>query len=155
MIKNLVVVTSGGALALGLAGVVSPAMAWGSVGAVTQASRPMPDGTPIIRDSIARFGCDSRGPLNLLTPSDPPVIRDSAAQAATPTIRDARAQPAGPACLMLPGDPPIIRHVTTQLGDPDDGGQLTATTAQLGDPDDGGQLTAMTAQFGDPDDGGQ
>jgi hypothetical protein len=152
MIKNLVVVVSGGALAFGLAGVVSPAMAWGSVGAVAQANRPMPDGTPIIRDSIARFGCDSPGPLNLLYPSDPPITRDSTAQAAPPAIRDSRA---GSACLMLPGDPPIIRHVTAQLGDPDDGGQLTVATAQLGDPDDGGQVPHVAAQFGDPDDGGQ
>lgn len=38
---------------------------------------------------------------------------------------------------MLPGDPPIIRHSTAQLGDPDDGGQVTRATAQFGDPDDG------------------
>jgi hypothetical protein len=36
------------------------------------------------------------------------------------------------------GDPPVITHVQTQLGDPDDGGQITS--AQTGDPDDGGQI---------------
>jgi hypothetical protein len=98
MIKNLVVVASGGALAFGLAGAISPAIAQANVAhpaGVTRANLPMPGGTPIIRDS------------------------------------------------------------TAQLGDPDDGGQLTQATARLGDPDDGGQVTQATAQHSDPDDGGQ
>ena len=59
MIRNLVVVVSGGALAFGLAGAVSPAMALASVAhpaGVTRANRPMPEGTPIIRDSSAKLG---------------------------------------------------------------------------------------------------
>ena len=58
MIKNLVVVVSGRALAFGLAGTVSPAMAWASVAhpaGVARANLPMPEGTPIIRDSNAQL----------------------------------------------------------------------------------------------------
>ena len=61
MIKTLVVVASGGALAFGLAGVASPAMAWGSVApaGVTQANGAKlmaPSDPPIIRGSTARLG---------------------------------------------------------------------------------------------------
>jgi hypothetical protein len=59
MIKNLVVVISGGALAFGFAGMVSPATASASVArpaGVTRANLPMPGGTPIIRDSTAKLG---------------------------------------------------------------------------------------------------
>jgi hypothetical protein len=43
-------------------------------------------------------------------------------------------------CVKLtnPGPTPIIRDSTANLGDPDDGGQVTQA-AGLGDPDDGGQ----------------
>ena len=138
MIKTLVVVASGGALAFGLAGVASPAMALGSVApaGVTQANLPMPDGTPIIRDSKARPGCGHPGQLRLWNPAAPPTIRDSNAQAAPPTIRDSKARASGAGCIKLMApDPPIVRGSTARLGDPDDGGQLTAA---LGDPDDGG-----------------
>src|SRR6266702_3680656 len=99
MIKTLVVVASGGALAFGLAGVASPAMAWGSVtpAGVTQANLPMP------------------GP--------PPIIRRSDGQTS-----GARLGGAGGAKLMAPSDPPIIRGSTARLGDPDDGGQVTAAS---------------------------
>ena len=140
MIKNLVVAGAGGALAFGLAGAVSPAMAQGSVApaGVTQANLPMPEGTPIIRDSKAPLGCGHPGHLRLWAPADPPTVRDSNAQAAPPTIRDSKARPSGAECskLMAPSDPPIIRDSTARLGDPDDGGQVTAA---LGDPDDGGE----------------
>jgi hypothetical protein len=165
MIKNLVVVASGGALAFGLAGAVSPAMASASVAhpaGVTRASLPMPQGTPIIRGSNARPCCghpghpSHPGHLRLWNPSDPPIVRDSIAQAEPPTVRDATARTAGAQCikLMNPSDPPIIRGSTAKLGDPDDGGQVTQATVRLGDPDDGGQVQVLAA-LGDPDDGGE
>jgi hypothetical protein len=158
MIKNLVVVVSGGALAFGLAGAVSPAMALASVthpAGATRANLPMPEGTPIIRGSNARPSCGHSGQLGLLNPSDTPIIRDSVAQAEPPTVRDAKARPGGAECgkLMNPSDSPIIRGSTAQFGDPDDGGQVHAA-ARLGDPDDGGEVTQASAQLGDPDDGG-
>jgi len=133
MIKSLVVVVSGGALAFGLAGAASPAMAWGSVrpAGVTQAKLLMPGPPPIIRDSTARLGDPDDGgqvtaAAKLLMPGPPPLIRRSTA----------RPSGAGGAKLMAPSDPPIIRGSTARLGDPDDGGQVTAA---LGDPDDGGE----------------
>ena len=178
MIKNLVVIVSGGALAFGLAGTVSPAMALASVAhpaGVTQASLPMPDGTPIIRDSNAKVG--HRGQVTIWNPPDPPVIKrskegspvrnlsappdtptvgGSTAQNAPPTVRDSKARIDGAECfkLMNPSDPPIIRGSTARFGDPDDGGQVTQAAARLGDPDDGGQVQVFAA-LGDPDDGGQ
>ncbi len=177
MIRKLVVVASGGALAFGLAGAVSPAMAMASVAhpaSVTRANLPMPEGTPIIRDSSARLGgpgqlsapdppivkgstarpgCGHPGHLGLRNPPDPPTVKGSVAQNAPPTIRDAKARPGGAACgkLMNPSDTPIIRDSTAQFGDPDDGGHLFAA---LGDPGDGGQIHAA-ARLGDPDDGGE
>src|ERR1051326_7353242 len=136
MIKNLVVVASGGALAFGLAGMVSPAMASASVAhpaGVTRANLPMPDGTPIIRDSSARMsgpghlsappdtptvrgsgawlGCGHPAHLKLWNPPDTPTVRDSVAQNAPPTIRDAKARPSGAECgqLMNPPRTPLIR----------------------------------------------
>jgi hypothetical protein len=165
MIKNLVVAASGGALAFGLAGALSPAVASASVAhpaGVTQASLPMPEGTPIIRGSTARLGspgqlsappgtptvrgssvlprCGHPGHLRLWNPSDPPIVRDSIAQAEPPTVRDAKARTAGAHCvkLMNPSDPPIIRGSTARPGDPGDGGQAQVFAA-LGDPDDGGE----------------
>jgi len=181
MIKKLVVVASGGALAFGLAGAVSPAMAWAGVAhpaGVTRANLPMPGGTPIIRDSTARLGgpgqlsappdtptvrggparpgCVHPGQLRLWNPAAPPTIRDSVAQNAPPTIRDAKVRPSGAECVkvMNPPDPPVIKHSTARLGDPDDGGQVTQAAAQFGDPDDGGQVQAFAA-LSDPDSGGQ
>jgi hypothetical protein len=168
MIKNLVVVVSGGALAFGLAGTVSPAIALASVASpagVTRANLPMPDGTPIIRDSSARPGCGHPGHLRLWNPAapptirdstaqaepptvrdstaqaEPPTVRDSTAQAAPPIIRDARARTRGAECgkLMNPPGTPIIRDSAARFGDPDDGGQVTQAAARFGDPDSGGQ----------------
>src|SRR5712692_4265079 len=142
MIKNLVVVVSGGALAFGLAGTVRPAMASAAPAAVTRANLPMPDGTPIIRDSSARLGCGHPGQLRPRNPADPGTVRDSTAQAAPGAIRDSKARTSGAGCikLMNPPDPPIIRGSTAQFGDPDDGGQVIQAAARLGDPDDGGQV---------------
>jgi len=58
MTKKLVVVLSGSALAFALAGVASPAVAWGSVhpAGVTTAKLFMPPPTPVIRGSAARMG---------------------------------------------------------------------------------------------------
>jgi hypothetical protein len=172
MSKNLVVIASVGALAFGLAGTVSPTLAQASVAhpeGVTRANLPMPDGTPIIRDSGARLGCVHPGHLRLWNPAAPPTVRDSVAQAdpptvrdlvdqnAPPTIRDAKARPGGAHCVKLtnPGPTPIIRDSTAKLGDPDDGGQVTQAAARLSDPDDGGQVTQAAARLSDPDDGGQ
>jgi hypothetical protein len=97
MIKNLVVVVSGGALAFGFAGMVSPAMAGASVAqpaGVTQANLPMPDGTPIIRGSNARLG----------DPDDGGQVTQAAAR------------------LGDPDDGGQVQ-VFAALGDPDDGGQ--------------------------------
>ncbi|SRR6266496_1713786 len=104
MIKTLVVVASGGALAFGLAGVASPAMAWGSVApaGVTQANGAKlmaPSDPPIIRGSTARPG--GAGGAKLMAPSDPPIIRGSTARL---------------------GDPDDGGQLTAALGDPDDGG---------------------------------
>jgi hypothetical protein len=176
MIKNLVVVVSGGALAFGLAGTVSPAMALASVASpagVTRANLPMPAGTPIIRDSGARLGgpghlfAQPDTPIirdakarrsgaectKLMNPPDPPVIKHSTAQNAPPTIRDARMRPE---CikLMNPPDTPIVRGSAARFSDPDDGGQVTQAAAQFGDPDDGGQVQVFAA-LSDPDSGGQ
>jgi hypothetical protein len=178
MIKNLVVVVSGGALAFGLAGALSPAMASASVAhpaGVTRAPLPMPDGTPIIRDSAARLGgtgglsappdtptvrgggarlgCGHPGQLRLWNPPDPPVIKHSIDQNAPPVIRDAKARTSGAKCTKLVNPPgtPIIRDSTARFGDPDDGGQAAA---RFGDPDDGGQIQVLAA-LSDPDDGGQ
>src|SRR6266567_9016212 len=104
MIKTLVVVASGGALAFGLAGVASPAMALGSVApaGVTQANLPMPGDPPIIRHSNDRSG--GQGHIGLLAPSDPPIIRGSTAR------------------LGDPDDGGQVQ-VFAALGDPDDGGE--------------------------------
>src|SRR5215831_15904588 len=116
MIKNLVVVASGGALAFGLAGTVSPTLALASVAHpadVTRANLPMPAGTPIIRDSSARLSGTGHGKLS--APPDTPTVRDSRAQpgcvhpghlrlwnpAAPPTIRDSNLQ----------ADPPTVREI--------------------------------------------
>jgi len=129
MIKNLVVVASGGALAFGLAGAVSPAMAVASVAhpaGVTRANLPMPAGTPIIRDSTAQFG----------DPHDGGQVTQAAAR------------------LGDPDDGGQVTQATVRLGDPDDGGQITQAAAKFGDPDDGGQVQVFAA-LSDPDDGGQ
>jgi len=97
MIKNLVVVVSGGALAFGLAGALSPAMASASVAhpaGVTRAALPMPDGTPIIRDSAARLG----------DPDDGGQVTQAAARFGDP-------------------DDGGQVQVFAALSDPDDGGQ--------------------------------
>ena len=81
MIKNLVVVASGGALAFGLAGAVSSGMALASVthpAGVTRANLPMPAGTPIIRDSSARLSGTGHGKLS--APPDTPTVRDAKAR---------------------------------------------------------------------------
>ncbi|HET7245152.1 MAG TPA: hypothetical protein VFJ07_10000 [Streptosporangiaceae bacterium] len=176
MIKNLVVVASGGALAFGLAGAVSPAMALASVAhptGVTRANLPMPDGTPIIRDSSARMsgtghikpsappdtptvrgsgarlGCVHPGHLGLWNPAAPPTVRDSVAQNAPPTIRDAKARPsgAGHVRLSFPSDPPIIRDSTARPGG--------ARCVKLTNPGPTPIIRDSTAKLGDPDDGGQ
>ena len=147
MIKNLVVVVSGGALAFGLAGAVSPAMALASVAhpaGVTRATLPMPDGTPIIRDSNALIG----GPActKLMNPPDPPIIRHSVDQNAPPTIRDAKARTSGAQ----------VRQPRESTGHPDHQGRAGPgpRAARFGDPDDGGQVQVFAA-LSDPDDGGQ
>jgi hypothetical protein len=180
MIKNLVVVASGGALAFGLAGAVSPAMALASVAhpaGVTRANQPMPDGTPIIRDSSARLsgtgqtklsappdtpivrggsdrlGCVHPGHLRLWNPAAPPTIRDSKLQADTPIVRDSVGQNA----------PPTIRDAKARRGgarcvkltNPGPTPIIRDSTAKLSDPDDGGQVAQAAARLGDPDDGGQ
>src|SRR6516165_9705675 len=96
MIKKLVVVASGGALAFALAGLANAGTAWASVHPANAAHAKLllPDGTPVIRDSMVQ-------------PGDPPIIRRSnarmgdpddggqitTAQAAPPTIRDSMARP--------------------------------------------------------------
>ena len=98
MIKKIVVVASGGALAFALAGVADAGMAWASVhpASAARATLTLPDGTPVIRDSMVQ-------------PGDPPVIRRSdarmgdpddggqitTAQAAPPTIRARSSGPMG------------------------------------------------------------
>ncbi len=176
MIKHLVVVVSGGALAFGLAGAVSPAMALASaahpVGSTGHGKLSAPPDTPTVRGSGARLGCVHPGHLGLWNPAAPPTVRDSVAQAEPPTvrdsvdqnappiIRDAKAWTGGAGCIKLtnPGPTPIIRDSAARFGDPDDGGQVARAAqaaARLGDPDDGGQVTQAAARFGDPDDGGQ
>ena len=120
MIKKLVVVASGGALAFALAGVADAGMAWASV---------HPAAPPTIRDSMARPG--KRGHRKTVNPPDTPTVRGSMVRpAAPPTIRDSIARM---------GDPDDGGQLTSaQTSDPDSGGQLTS--AQTGDPDDGGQF---------------
>ena len=100
MIKKLVVVASGGALAFALAGVANAGVASASAhpASVAHAKLLLPAAPPTIRDSTARPGH--------------PKIQ---AQAAPPTIRDS---------IVRGGDPPVITHLNTQTGDPDDGGQI-------------------------------
>ena len=101
MIKNLVVVASGGALAFGLAGAVSSSMALASVAhpaAVTRANLPMPDGTPIVRDSTAQAAAQF---------SDP----DAGGQVTQANAR-----------LGDPDDGGQVQAFAA-LGDPDDGGE--------------------------------
>ena len=127
MIKNLVVVVSGGALAFGLAGTVSPAMAWASAAhpaGVARANLPMPEGTPIIRDSNAQLG--HRGQVTIFNPPDPPVIRHSKASGQvgnlsappdTPVVRGSKSRPGGECVtLMAPPDPPTVRDSSARLG---------------------------------------
>jgi hypothetical protein len=173
MIKNLVVVVSGGALAFGLAGAASPAMAWASVAhpaSVTQANLPMPGGTPIIRDANAHLG--HRGQVTIWNPGDPPVIRrlkagppvgKLSAPPDTPTVRggSARLGCGHPGQLRPwnPADPPTVRDSTAQAAPPTirdskartNGAQCT----KLMNPSDPPIIRGSTAQFGDPDDGGQ
>jgi hypothetical protein len=168
MIKHLVVVVSGGALAFGLAVAVGPAMALAQnapptirdakaqtsgAGCVKLVNPPDP---PVIKHSTARLGHGRLDHLRLWNPSDSPIIRDSTAQNAPPTIRDAKARPSGAGCtnLVNPPDTPIVRGSAARFGDPDDGGQVTPAAARFGDPDDGGQVQVFAA-LSDPDDGGQ
>jgi hypothetical protein len=64
--KFFVVVASGGALAFALAGVAGAGVAWGSAhpAGAAHAKLVRPDGTPVIRDAMAK-------------PGDPPIIRRS------------------------------------------------------------------------------
>src|SRR5579871_7019735 len=106
MMKNLVVVVSGGALAFGLAGAVSPAMASASVAhpaGMTRAALPMPAGTPVIRDSAARMGGTGR----LSAPPDTPTVRGGGARLACNQLR-----------LWNPPDPPVIKHSVDQNAPP-------------------------------------
>jgi hypothetical protein len=164
MIKNLVVVASGGALAFGLAGAISPAMAMASVAhpaGVTRANLPMPEGTPIIRDSRVRMsgtghsklsappdtptvrdskarpGCVHPGHLRLWNPSDPPIIRGSVDQNAPPTIRDLVDQNAAPTIRDAKARPGGAQCV--KLTNPGPTPIIRDSTAQFSDPDDGGQ----------------
>ena len=110
MTRNLVVVVSGGALAFALAGVASPAVAWGSIHPVdvTKAKLFMPPPTPVIRDAAASPG--HPGKVTIWNPGDPPVIT--------------RSKVGGPArTLTAQADTPTVRDSTARLGDPDDGGQ--------------------------------
>jgi hypothetical protein len=176
MIKNLVVVASGGALAFGLAGAVSPAMALAGVAhpaGVTRANLPMPDGTPIIRDSAARMS----GTGKLSAPPDTPTVRGSGARLGC-------GHPGRPG-LWNPPDPPVIKHSTARLGhgrpdhlrlwNPSDPPVIRGSTAQNAPPTirdakartSGAECTKLVnppgtpiirdsaARFGDPDDGGQ
>jgi len=134
MTRNLVVVVSGGALAFALAGVASPAVAWGSIHPVdvTKAKLFMPPPTPVIRDAAASPG--HPGKVTIWNEGDPP------------TIRHANARPGHPGQVTIwnPGDPPVItrskvggpaRTLTAQADTP----TVRDSTARLGDPDDGGQ----------------
>jgi len=131
MIRNLVVVVSGSALALALAGVASPAVAWGSVhpAGVTTAKLFNPGDPPIIRRSQASV------PVRALT-----------AQADTPVVRDSVARPGGPGPVTIwnPGDPPVITRSKA-------GGPARALRAQAEPP----TVRDSAARLGDPDDGGQ
>ena len=179
MTRNLVVVVSGGALAFALAGVASPAVAWGSIHPVdvTKAKLFMPPPTPVIRDAAASPG--HPGKVTIWNPGDPPIIRRSEAGAPartltappdTPIVRGSAAKPAHPGKVTLwnEGDPPTIRHSNARPGHP---GPLTLWNP--GDPPvitrskAGGPARTLTAQadtpiirdsaarLGDPDDGGQ
>jgi hypothetical protein len=124
MIKKVVVVASGGALAFALGGVADAGMARASV---HRANLPRtltaPQGTPVIRGSAAQPGNVLHGKIS--APPDTPVVRGS-------TARPSHLK------IWAPGDPPVIRRLVARTGDPDDGGQLTART---GDPDDGGEIS--------------
>ena len=113
MIKNLVAVAGGGALAFALAGAVSPAVALGSVhpAGVAHTKLINPAAPPTIRDSSAQFS--HRGPVRIWAPPDPPVIRGSSA----------RTSGAVHTTLTAPPDTPTVRGLTARTGDPDDGGQ--------------------------------
>jgi hypothetical protein len=134
MTKKLVVVLSGSALAFALAGVASPAVAWGSVhpaGVTTTAKLFMPAPTPVIRGSAAR-----PGRVAILNEGDPPTIRHSKARLGHP----------GQVTLWNPGDPPIIRRSTTlpagavrKLSAQADTPTVRDSAARMGDPDDGGE----------------
>ena len=172
MIKNLVVVVSGGALAFGLAGTVSPAMALASAApaGVTRANLPMPDGTPIIRDSSAQLG--HRGQVTIWNPGDPPVITRSkaggpagklSAPPDTPIVRGSNARPGcghpGQLRPRNPADPGTVRDSTAQAAPPTirDSKARTSGAECIGlmNPPDPPIIRGSTAQFGDPDDGGQ
>jgi hypothetical protein len=96
MIKKLVVVASGGALAFALAGVANAAMASASL---------HPAAPPTIRDSIVRGG-------------DPPVITHLNTQTGDP-------DDGGQFSAAQKSDPDDGGQFTSaQTGDPDDGGQF-------------------------------
>jgi len=93
MTRNLVVVASGSALAFALAGVASPAVAWGSVHPASANARP---GHP--------------GRVTIWNPGDPPVITRSKAGGPART-------------LTAQADTPTVRDSVARMGDPDDGGE--------------------------------
>ena len=111
MTKKIVLIASGGALAFALAGMASPAAAWGSVHP-QHLKLFAPAGTPIIRDSNARPGL----PGKLFAPDGTPVVRDATdrrglpgrlfAPGGTPIIRDSNARPGGPGGSALSLAPP-------------------------------------------------
>ena len=136
MPRNLVVVVSGGALAFALAGVASPAMAWGSVhpAGVTHAKLFMPADPPVIRGSAARPGHAGKVPIR--NAGAPPVITDAKARPGQPghvpiwnpgdppIIRRSNAVPGSAARkLLAQADPPVVRDSAAAMGDPDDGGE--------------------------------
>lgn len=71
MIKKLVVVASGGALAFALAGVANAGMAWAGTSHTSHMRVSAQAAPPTIRDSMVR-------------PGDPPVIRRSSARMGDP-----------------------------------------------------------------------
>jgi hypothetical protein len=171
MIKNLVLIVSGGALAFALAGTAGPAMAMGSVhrAEVTRAKLLMPDPTPIIRDSMARPG--RTGQVRIWAQAAPPTIRDPNARVGQPgrvkiwapgdppVIRRSDVRPGGLGHLKLsaPPDTPTVRGSMARPGSPKmwapaDPPTVRDSNARTGDPDSGGQLTSGA---GDPDSGGQ
>ena len=175
MMKNLVVVVSGRALAFGLAGTVSPAMAWASAAhpaGVARANLPMPEGTPIIRDSNAQLG--HRGQVTIFNPPDTPVVRGSKSRPGgecvtlmappdPPTVRDSSARLGhghpGHLGLWNPAAPPTIRDSLDQNAPPTirDAGARTggAECAKLTNPPGTPIIRDASARFGDPDDGGE